>query len=89
MPGGGNRGGPAPGGIDAQLNLSGAAGDAGGYMQDPVAERLDFTARQVGVIGEADEFSPGHQIGCSHDDFKPSGVGGKGVKRQVTRLRTI
>ena len=34
-PGGGDRGCPAPGGVDAQPKLSGAAGDAGGNVQDP------------------------------------------------------
>ncbi len=34
---------------------------------------------------KADEFGPGDQIGCGHDDFKPSSVGVKRVKRQVTQ----
>ena len=36
VPGGRDRGGPPPGGIDAQPQLAGAAGDAGRHMQDPV-----------------------------------------------------
>ena len=61
-PGGGDRRRPAPGGVDAQPKLSGAAGDARGNVQDPVAERFDLAARQVGVIGESDDFGPGDQI---------------------------
>ena len=82
-PGGGDRRRPAPGGVDAQPKLSGAAGDAGGNVQDPVAERFDLAARQVGVVGESDEFGPGDQIGCGHDDFEPGRVGVKRVERQV------
>ena len=65
---------PAPGGVDAQSELAGAAGDAGGDVQDPVAEGFDLAAGQVGVLGEADQFGPGHQIGCGQDDFQPGGV---------------
>lgn len=61
-PGGGDGLGPARGGVDAQPELSGAAGDAGGDVQDPVAEGGDFAARQLGAVGEADEFGPGDQI---------------------------
>ena len=32
-------------------------------MQDPVAERFDLAARQVGMIGEPDEFGPGDRFG--------------------------
>lgn len=34
-PGGGDGLCPAPGGIDTQPQLAGAAGDAGGHVQDP------------------------------------------------------
>ena len=63
-PSGGDRRRPAPGRVDAQPELSGAAGDAGRDVQDPVAERFDLAARQVGMVGEPDEFGPGDQIGC-------------------------
>jgi hypothetical protein len=34
--------------------------------------------------GAADEFGPGDQIGCGHDDFRQR-VGINGVKRQVAQ----
>ena len=80
-PGGGDRLCPAPGGVDAQPQLSGAAGNAGGDVQDAITKCFDLAARQVGVVGEADEFSPGDQIGCCHDDFEPGRVGVKSVER--------
>jgi hypothetical protein len=78
-PGGGDGLCPAPGGIDTQPQLAGAAGDAGGHVQDPVAERLNLAAGQLGVVGESDEFGPGNQIGCGQDDFEPGRVGLKGI----------
>jgi hypothetical protein len=53
-------------------------------VQDPVVEGVDLPAREVGVVGEADQFAPSDQIGCCHDDFEPGGVDVKTVKRQVT-----
>jgi hypothetical protein len=47
-PGGGDGVSPLPGCVDAQADLSGAAGEAGGHVQDPVAEGLDLAARQSG-----------------------------------------
>ena len=85
VPACGDGGGPAPGFVDAQAGLSGAAGDAGGHVQDTVAECLDLAAGQSGFIGEADQFGPGDQIGCSQDDFKPRGVRLKSVEGQVTQ----
>ena len=49
-PGGGDRRRPAPGGVDAQPKLSGAAGDARGNVQDPVAERFDLAALAIITI---------------------------------------
>jgi hypothetical protein len=49
-PGGGDGLCPAPGGIDTQPQLAGAAGDAGGHVQDPVAERLNLAAGQLGSV---------------------------------------
>jgi len=63
----------------------GAAGDAGGDVQDPVAEGADLAGGQVGVVGEADQFRPGDQIGCGEDDFEPGGVRVGSVTGQVTQ----
>ena len=85
VPGGGDRVCPAPGGVDAEPELSGAAGDAGGDVQDPVAEGGDLAAGEVGVVGEADEFGPGDQIDCGQHDFEPGGVGVGTRAGQVTQ----
>jgi hypothetical protein len=65
--------------------LAGTAGDAGGDVQDPVPERVDFTGGQIGVLAEADQFRPRHQICCGQDDFQPSGVRVAAVTGQVTQ----
>jgi hypothetical protein len=85
LPGGRDRCGPSPSGIDAESQLAGAAGDAGRHVQDPVAEGSDLAAGQLGVVGESDELSPRHQIGCGQDDFQPSGIDVKRLTRQITQ----
>ena len=35
------------------------------------------------MLGEADQFGPGHQIGCRHDDFQPGCVRVGAVTGQV------
>ena len=60
--------------VDAQSDLSGAAGDAGGDVQDPVAEGVDLGSGQAGVLGEPDQFGPGHQICCGQKYFQPCRV---------------
>jgi hypothetical protein len=65
--------------------LAGAAGDAGGDVQDPVAERVDLAGGQVGVLGEADQLCPGDQICCGEDDFEPGGVRLGAVTGQVAQ----
>ncbi len=57
------------------MELAGAAGDAGGDVQDPVAEGVDLAAGQLWAVGEGDEFGPGDQVGGGQDDFQPGGVG--------------
>lgn len=42
----------------------GAAGEAGGHVQDAVADGVDLALGEVGVAGEPDQLRPGHQIGC-------------------------
>lgn len=63
--------------------LAGAAGDAGGGVQNPVAECGDLAEGQSGMVGEAGQFDPGDQIGCGQDDFKPGRVGVEGIEWQV------
>ena len=40
-----------------------AAGDAGGGVQQPVAQRLGFGAVQVGLVGEQHRLRKGQQVG--------------------------
>ena len=83
LPGGRDQGSPAPGGVDAEPGSAGAAGDAGGHVQDPVTERGDLGAGQAGVGAESDESAPGDQVGGGQDDLQPGGVGVKGVARYL------
>jgi len=39
----------------------GASGDACRDVRDPVSEGADLTGGQIGMLGEADQFGPGHQ----------------------------
>src|SRR5258705_4744901 len=52
-------------------------------MQDPVAEGVDLAGGQIRLLGEADQFRPGHQIGGGQDDFQPGGIGLGPVTGQV------
>jgi hypothetical protein len=61
---------------------TGAAGDAGGHMQDTVAERHDFTACQLVVVGEADKFAKASNP-LPPWRFEPGRVGVKSVEGQV------
>src|ERR1700752_4312433 len=49
LPGGRDDRRPAPGRVDAQADLAGAVGDAGGGVQDPVAGRRALGAAPVRV----------------------------------------
>lgn len=73
-PGLGDQVGPTPVRVESKSDLAGSAGDPGGDVQYPVAERGDFAARQLWVVGEAEEFCPGDEICCGHDNFQPGGV---------------
>ena len=81
LPGGGDGGGPASGGVDA---LPGAAGDAGRDVQDPVTEGVDLAAGQLGGVGEPDQLGPGDQVSGSQHDLQPGGVGLKIMAGQVS-----
>jgi hypothetical protein len=65
--------------------LARTARDAGGDVQNPVAERVDLTGSKGGVVGEADQFRPGNQICCRQDDFQPGGVRVGAVTGQVAQ----
>lgn len=80
---GGDLGGPAPGGVDAQPGVAAAAGEAGSDVQDAVAERRYLAARQRRGVGEADELGPADQVGRGQERFEPAGVYGEPAARQV------
>ncbi len=65
---------PAPGLVDAEPDLTAAAGDPGCDVQDPVAERGDLTPGQLGGVGEADEFGPAGQVDRGEYDLEPGDV---------------
>jgi hypothetical protein len=50
----GDGGGPSPGGVDPQPDLSGAAGDAGGDVQDSVSEGVDLALGQIRLVFESE-----------------------------------
>ena len=75
LPGGRYGAGPAPGGVDAEPELAGAAGDAGCDVQDPVAEGVDLAAGQLRGVGESDQLGPGNQVSGGQDDLQPGSIG--------------
>src|SRR6516162_4746729 len=61
LPGGGDRVRPGPGSLDFQAAAPSAADQAGGSMQDAVAQCLGLGAGQVAVQGQ--QLEPGQQDG--------------------------
>jgi hypothetical protein len=58
---GGDLGGPPPAAVDAQADLAGGAGELGGHVQHPVAERGDLATGQRRHVREADQLGPADQ----------------------------
>src|SRR6516162_3751708 len=54
---------PGPVGADLEDALAGVMREAGGDVPDPVAERIGVGVPQVPVIAEAEQASPGREIG--------------------------
>jgi hypothetical protein len=52
-----------PVGADPEDALAGVAGEAGGDVPDPVAERVRFGFPQVRVVAVAEDAGPGSEIG--------------------------
>ena len=87
-----DRGGPPPGRVDAQADLSGASGDAGRDVQDAVAERGDLAGGQIGVAVEADQFEigqlgkpAGDVAGVAEREWLPALVGAERRPRRVAQ----
>jgi hypothetical protein len=55
--------GPWPVGADREGPLPGVAGEPGGQVPDPVAERIGVGFPQAGVVVVAEEAGPGGQVG--------------------------
>ena len=60
LPGGGDLAGPGPGGGDLEGPAASAADQAGGCVQEAVAQRLRLRFRQVAVQGQ--QLQPGQQM---------------------------
>ena len=58
----------------AQEHSALAAGDAGGGVEQPVAQRLGFSAVQLGLAGEQHRLGVGEQVGGDQGELDPDGV---------------
>ena len=65
------------------MGASGASGDPGGDVQDPVAERMDLAAGQYRGVVEGDQLGPGDQVDRGEHDLQPGSVQRGGVAGQV------
>ena len=68
---GGESGRPGPGGGDAEPGAALPAGEAGGDVQEPVAQRFRFGAGQVAV--EQGGLGPGDQVRGGQGEFDQAG----------------
>ena len=66
--------GPWPVGADREGPLPGVAGERGGQVPDPVAERIGVGFPQPGVVVVAEEAGPGGQVGGDVGGDDPAGV---------------
>ena len=57
----------------------------GRRVHDPVAEGANLTACQAGMVSETDEFDPGDQICCRHDDSSQAELASKALKGRLRR----
>src|SRR5204863_9156231 len=57
--------------VDAQPGGAGGAGELGGGVQHPVAERGDLAAGQRGQVREADQLGPADQVGGGQHGLQP------------------
>jgi hypothetical protein len=73
--------GPWPGGLQPQDEAAGMADDAGGDVQQPVAQRLGFGAGQR--AGKEQRLGPAAKVLGGQDQLEPDGVAAPAVERQV------
>ena len=81
--------GPGPSAIEAQVDDAPAAGDAGGHVQDPVAEGGDLAVGEGRLVGEADELGPADEVEGGEYAFEPGVVLGYLLARQVAQARAL
>ena len=81
----GDVGRPAPGLVDPEVDSAGAVGEAGGDVQDAVAERGDLAAGECGDVGEADLFGPADQVDRGQYDLEPGLVLVEGSAGEVAQ----
>jgi hypothetical protein len=87
FPGGHDGIGPGPGGGDLQPAAPGSAGQAGGGVEDPVAQGLRLGAGEVAVQG--DQLEPGDQVGGDQGRGQPCAVDRQGLLREPADARVL
>ena len=80
---GGEVGGPGPGGLQAQCGGAGVEGQAGGDVQQPVAQTFGLGLGQF--AGEQQALGPGDQVVREAHDLKPDAVVLEVAKRQIAQ----
>ena len=83
----GERGGqlvrPRPGALQANDEAAGVADDAGGDMQQPVAQGLGFGHPKLAL--QQQHLGPAAKVTGHEDQLQPDGVAPPGVERQVAQ----
>src|SRR3954447_2014655 len=59
------------------------AGDAGGGVQEPVADRLPLGWGQLGSVLQEDGLGPGEQVSGGQSELQPDGVDREELGRQA------
>jgi len=81
--------GPGPVLSQAREDFALSAGDAGGGVQQPIAQRLGFGAVQLGIIGEQHRLGQGEQVHGDQGELYPDLVDVLVPGRQVTRASVL
>src|SRR5579859_8138156 len=87
VPGGDDLVGPGPGGGDFEGPAPAAADQAGGRVQDAVAQRLRLCLRELAVQG--DELEPGQQDAGGHGCVEPGLVDRIVVRREMSQAGVL
>jgi hypothetical protein len=76
-------------GPDLEGALAGVAGEPGGDLPDPVAERVRVCFAQVRVVTEAEEAGPGGQVGGDVRGDDPAAVDLPDLRRSLNNPRRV